>query len=171
MTKDQIYTSVLILGALIMGLLWYNSYESQAYFYNQDIANREQLSLSFKAKFSNEKTYLLTQTHGSSTQFNVGKFDCCGAGGMVKDNQIYMGYLNTVAGTTLGTTTKQQIPEIDIGILTHELVHYVTLQPYVLKQCPSLSDRLLQEQIAYNAEHLYTQIKSLDEDGFIRLIK
>lgn len=139
--------------------------------YDQNIATREELSKTVQPKWKTEKTYLITQTHGSSTPFNVVKFECCGAQGMVANNQLYLGYLDTVEATPIGTTTKTQIPIIGIETIGHELVHLVTLQPYVLEQCPALANRDLQEKIAYNWGHLYAQIRSFDEDNWIRLEK
>jgi len=159
-----------LIMALIVGYLLQKENLYQA-MYNQDIALRETLSKAVQPKWTAEKTFIITHTHGSSTNFNVAKFQCCGTGGVVKDGQIYMGYVNTVEATPLGTTTKTQIPLIDIEILGHELVHLITLQPYVLEQCPALASHDLQEKIAYNWGHLYSQIRSLDEDGYIRLTK
>lgn len=134
--------------------------------------DRIQRSINGVPKWNTEKTFFLTQTNGSSTPFEVAKFECCGTGGVVtRDGRLVMGYLNTVEGNQIGTTSKIQIPEIDTSILIHELLHLVTIQPSVLARCPALGESRLQEELAYNIEGLYTQIKSLDEDGFIKLIK
>jgi len=172
--KNKSNKIIWIFAFLITALLLASSIESTVKYqaiYNQDIAKREELSKTVQPKWNTEKTFLLTHTHGSSTEFNVVKFECCGTGAMVTKGNLYMGYLNTVEGTQIGTTKKSQIPVIDIELLGHELTHLVTLQPYVLQKCPALATQDLQEKIAYNWGHLYSQIRSLDEDGYIRLTK
>lgn len=133
-------------------------------------------SLSIIPKWRTEQTFIMAQYHGSSTVFEVAKFQCCDTAAMAFQNKIIMGYLNTVEATPIGTTTKKQVPEIEIEILGHELVHHVLFQPYVIEQCPALSgntraSKELHESIAYNWDYLYKQIRSLDEDGYIRLVK
>lgn len=165
-----VWLVVFLLSALLVTYLLKGSTVYPA-IYNPDIALRETLSKTVIPKWNTEKSFIITHTHGSSTNFNVVKFECCGTGGMVKDGQLYMGYLNTVEATPIGTTTKTQIPIIDIEILGHELVHLTTLQPYVLEKCPALASHDLQEKIAYNWGHLYSQIRSFEEDNWIRLQK
>tara|TARA_R110000868_G_C10867139_1_gene761990 strand:+ start:892 stop:1416 length:525 start_codon:yes stop_codon:yes gene_type:complete len=133
-------------------------------------------SLSIIPKWKTEQTFIMAQYHGSSTVFEVAKFQCCDTAAMAFQNKIIMGYLNTVETTPIGTTTKKQVPEIEIEILGHELVHHVLFQPYVIEQCPALkgdtqASKELHESIAYNWDYLYKQIRSLDEDGYIRLVK
>lgn len=172
MIKDNIYTVALAILILSMITLWAGIISGKnTYYYDEGIAKREMLSLSTNVKFNTEKKYFLNHSHGSSTILNIGKFECCGPSGMVRDNEISMGYVNTVSATQLGTTTKKDIPEIDIEVLGHELVHLITTQPYVVERCPALKENILQEKIAYNWGFLYSQVRSLDEDNLIRLTK
>lgn len=172
-TKKQnrlVWLLAFLASALVVSML-VNSVQPIVYQQNS-AEDRIQRSLNGVRKWSTEKTFFLTQTNGSSTPFEVAKFECCGTGGAVtRDGRLVMGYLNTVEGSQIGTTSKVQIPEIDTSILIHELLHLVTTQPAVLARCPALGESRLQEELAYNIEGLYTQIKSLDEDGFIKLIK
>lgn len=134
--------------------------------------DRIQGSLTTSPEWNTERAFILTQTNGSSTLFEIAKFTCCGTGGVVtRDGRLVLGYLNTVETSQVGTTSKVRVPEIDTAILVHELFHLVTTQPAVLARCPALGESRLQEEIAYNIGGLYEQIRSLDEDGYIRLIK
>lgn len=148
-----------------------NSVEPVYNTYNQGIADREHASLTMpEAKYSITRTFLLNHTDGTPVKFHLVKFQCClQIGGMVKDGELYMGYLNEVQGTPLGATTTQMIPEIEMNILVHELVHLGTL--HYVKDCPDFSTNVCQERIAYNVEDLYTQIKSLNEDQFFNINK
>lgn len=134
--------------------------------------DRIQSSLNNTPEWTTERAFILTQTNGSSTLFEVAKFTCCGTGGVVtRDGGLILGYLNTAEVNQVGTTSKVRVPEIDTAILVHELFHLVTTQPAVLQRCPALGESRLQEEIAYNIGGLYEQIRALDEDGYIKLIK
>lgn len=171
MLNNKLLITCTVLVLLLVLYILSGNY-TQVYYYNQDIQYREYLSRTTpEKKFTIEKTFILNQSHGSSTRVYVGKFECCGVTGMVKDGEIYLGYLNTTEATPLGTTTKQQIPEIDTEMMVHELTHLVTLQPYVLERCPAFATSELQEKVAYNLGHLYSQLRSIHEDNFIRLVK
>jgi hypothetical protein len=139
--------------------------------YNQRISEREQASLTIEApKYSITRTFLLNHTDGTPVRFHLVKFECCNRiGGMVKNGELYMGYLNEVQVNQLGTTTLQMVPEIEISILVHELFHLGSMN--VLKYCADFSTNVCQEKGAYNVEYLYEQIRSLGEDGFFRLNK
>lgn len=173
-TQNKIYTIVLIATALlpILWMAWVITSVTPALQQNSDIENRIHRSTTVVPKWKADHTFYLTQTNGSSTVFEVAKFECCGTGGLVTwGGKLVMGYLNTVEATPIGTTTKQQVPEIDTEILIHELFHLVTIQPAVVAKCPALVEPRFQEEMAYNIGYLYAQIRSLDEDGRIRLIK
>jgi len=161
-----------VLSVYLIGWLVYTITSVQTVYQNNFTEDRIQKSISTVPKWNVEKTFYLTQTNGSSTVFEVAKFECCGTGGLVTwGGTLVMGYLNTVEAISIGTTTKQQIPEIEISILIHELLHLVTIQPAVIAKCPALAEPILQEEMAYNIESLYSQIKSLEEDNKIRLNK
>lgn len=160
-----------LLSVYLIGWLVYTITSVQTVYstYNQDIADREHASLTMpEAKYSITKTFLLNHTDGTPVKFHLVKFQCCNrTAGMVKNGELYMGYLNEVQGTPLGATTTQMIPEIEISILLHELFHLGSLQ--VVKTCPDFSTNVCNEKGAYSVEYLYEQIRSLSEDNFFRL--
>jgi len=166
-----------VIVACIVGVIWViveikkpeNQYLDV---YNEQIAERKKLSMTVQPKFTVQKTYIVTQAHGSSTLFNVTKFQCCeGTDGMVRGNQLYVGTMNEREIKLYNATTTTRIPEIQMETLGHELVHLITTQPYVLQKCPALAEQDFQEDIAYNWSHLYRQILSFDEDNWLRIVK
>lgn len=174
MSQNKItWLLIFLINAFLISWFAYavNSVQPVYNTYNQGIAAREQASLRMpEAKYSITKTFLLNHTDGTPVKFHLVKFECCNrTAGMVKNGELYMGYLNEVQGTPLGATTTQMIPEIEISILLHELFHLGSLQ--VVKTCPDFSTNVCNEKGAYNVEYLYEQIRSLDEDNFFKLNK
>lgn len=142
--------------------------------YDPNIALRELRSLNMPTpKWNIEKTYQITFPDGTPVMFNVTRFECCnGPIAMVKDGNLYFDYWNTAKAhpiTATDTALMVDVPEFRMESILHELLHLVTL--HHLKDGANPMLNTTQEKMAYSFESLYTQIKSLEEDGYFVLVK
>lgn len=162
----------LVLFVIAFSILAYKLHYNVNYFaIDERFANRVQGSVqgSTLTKFTSTLDFQITHIDGTSTKVHIGKFECCVVNGMVQNGEMYIGYWNEVPFKAYNSTTTKYIPEINMEILVHELFHLVTLHNKAL--CKDITDRVCQETNAYDMEHLYMQVKSMDEDSIIRLAK
>lgn len=115
------------------------------------------------------KEFQITHIDGTPSKFYIVKIECCGVGAFVKNNNLYMGYMNEVSYKSPFSTTTEMLPAIDMSILIHELAHLTTIHNSNKNSCTYTNTALWQETNAYDTEHLYTQIKSFHEDNYLRL--
>jgi hypothetical protein len=163
----------LILNTILLTNLGYYIFkdepELKAYYQSQQAKDLEMKSYTTKEpKFTKTKGLQITHTDGTPIPFYIGKFECCGVMGMVKDKAVYIGYYNEVDGKPLGATTTQKIPEIQMETIIHELSHISTLHNFATS---SPNDRFIQEVQAYDIQFLYAQIRSYEEDGHFKIMK
>ncbi len=162
----------LIICVLLGGKLVYFMFTPDPTYYQVDPAMQSRIAKSIEGKapkYTIMKEAQITHIDGTPTKFYVVKMECCGVGGFVQGGNIYMGYVNEQSYKSPLSTTTEMLPIIEMPILVHELSHLVTLHGAVRNSCTEITSPLWQETRGYNTEHLYTQIKSLHEDNFIRL--
>lgn len=139
--------------------------------YNQYIADREQDSINMKEPvYDVEKTFFLNHSDGASVTMQIVKIRCCDrVAAFTKFDQelIAFGYFNKVFVNQIGTTTKQEVAQIYLTSVVHELTHLVTV--YHLEKGANPLDRTVQEKMAYDLEFLLSQIIELSNDGYISL--
>lgn len=171
--KNNKLLLIILIAVLLLIVFPWNALANRVYFqaaYNESIAYREHLSLTMRLpNYKVEQTYQITHSDGTPLMFNVTKFECCDAPtAMVKDGQLYFDYYNTVQVVPLGATNtdiKVDVPEFRTETVIHELCHRI------INKHTMISNPKLEERMCYDFEHLYTQIKSLDEDNRFKLIK
>lgn len=143
---------------------------------DENILQRFMLSLNNNEmpKFTIQKEYFLNHIDGKPVVLRIVKMECCGTteAFVTGDGKnIYIGYLNEVEYKSPLATTSQMIPQITMRTVVHELVHLSTLHFGNVTECQFTSSKVCQELYAYNAENLYMQILSLDEDNYFRIQK
>jgi len=175
-TKGQnifAWSVAFLISALAIGALLSVVLDSKAFgqMYNKDIAKREQGSINMREpEYVIEKTFNLTHSDGASVTLKIGKFRCCdniAAFTEIEQQTIGFGYFNKVNVNQIGTSTKQQVAQIYLTSVAHELLHLVTM--YHLQKGANPMDRTVQEKMAYDYEFLLSQIIELHNDGFISL--
>ena len=178
MTKDKIYTLVLVYAVIVMITVWSwiafkeikESIHPQQMF-NESIAARELGSLTMvEPKYTVYKRFQITHSTGDALMVNLVKFHCCNnIGGMVKDGELYVGFMNTTLRTQLGTTTKADVPELSLFTIVHELHHIVQMKHLSNGENP-MTNKML-ERTAYDFEGLLQQLISFEEDGHFSITK
>jgi len=141
--------------------------------YNQQIAEREKGSVEMtEPEYTVEKTFFLTHSDGASLTMKIVKFKCCNrvfAMANIHEQFIGFDYYNKAWVYQIGKKEKQEVPVLHLTSIAHELLHISTM--HYLKNGANGMDRAVQEKMAYNFEHLLTQILSLEEDGYLVIQK
>jgi len=167
---------ILIVGLIGAGVLLTRLFTGTSGIHYQmlqgDILTREFMSVfAREPKYIVQKQFQITHSDGVPLPFNVVKFECCQIGGMVKDGQLFIGTINEVDAWSIAGSTQEKVPEIEMPILVHELVHITTRHFATTSVCIDVNNPFWQEKIAYNAEWLYRQMMMLDEDGYFKIRK
>lgn len=167
----KIIVKLALIISILLGIkLIYYIYKPEPAFYQF----RDEKIIGFSVnhaepKYTVKRVFQITHLDGTPVKLHIVQFECCGVAGMVKNGDLYLGYVNEVTAKPIFATTTQKIPEIGIETVTHELMHLVTL--HYKATTTKLSDRVFQETMAYDSQFLYSQLRSFDEDNYLRLIK
>lgn len=177
-TKKQnklVWLLAFLISAFVCGWIISIVFENKTLgqMYNQQIAEREKGSVEMtEPEYTVEKEFFLTHSDGASLTMKIVKFKCCNrVFAMANIHQQFIGfdYFNKAWVYQIGKKQKQEVPVLHLTSIAHELLHISTM--HYLKSGANGMDRAVQEKMAYNFEHLLTQMLSLEEDGYFVIQK